>query len=121
MSFKSSGINNFLRNKSWGVAIVSELFNFLLDFSRAYTFLAKDEDVVRRKKLQINDDQPIKLRKAFRAFDKDGNGFITAIELREAMEELGELLTDKEIDEMIREADIDGDGQVSFEGKKKAS
>lgn len=32
------------------------------------------------------------------------------------MEELGELLSDKEIDDMIREADIDGDGQVSFEG-----
>ncbi len=32
------------------------------------------------------------------------------------MTNLGEKLTDEEADEMIREADIDGDGQVNYEG-----
>ncbi|EHB12364.1 Calmodulin [Heterocephalus glaber] len=54
-------------------------------------------------------------REAFRVFDKDGNGYICAGELCHAMTNLGEKLTDKEVEEMIREADIDGDRQVSYE------
>jgi EF-hand domain pair len=29
---------------------------------------------------------------------------------------IGEKLTDSEVDEMIREADIDGDGQINYDG-----
>lgn len=36
-------------------------------------------------------------------------------QLRHVMTNLGEKLTDEEVDEMIREADIDGDGQVNYE------
>ena len=42
--------------------------------------------------------------------------FISASELKTMMKRaMGEELTDEEVDEMIREADIDGDGQVDFE------
>ena len=51
----------------------------------------------------------------FSVFDKDGNGYISSAELRHVMTNLGEKLTDEEVDEMIREADIDGDGQVNYE------
>ena len=50
-------------------------------------------------------------------FDKNGDGYISASELRHVMTTLGEKLTDEEVDEMIREADIDGDGKVNYEGK----
>lgn len=57
------------------------------------------------------------LREAFRAFDKDGSGNITLIELRQIMTNHGEKLSDEEVAEMIQEAD-DGKGEVHYEGNK---
>ena len=61
-------------------------------------------------------DTESELIEAFKVFDRDGNGFISAAELRHVMTNLGEKLSDEEVDEMIREADIDGDGQINYEG-----
>ncbi|PWA15715.1 calmodulin-7 [Artemisia annua] len=60
-------------------------------------------------------DSEEELKEAFRVFDKDQNGFISAAELRHAMTNLGEKLTDEEVDEMIREVDVDGDRQINYE------
>ena len=57
------------------------------------------------------------ISQAFAVFDKDGDGFISADELRNVMNSLGENLTDEELEEMIKEADADGDGEVNYEGK----
>lgn len=61
------------------------------------------------------DDKEESLRAAFRTFDQDGSGKISAQELRDVMHSLGERLTDADIEEMIREADIDGDNQIDYE------
>ena len=55
------------------------------------------------------------IKAAFNVFDKDGNGFIGASELREVMKSMGEKCSMAEAEEMIREADQDGDGHVSYE------
>ncbi|KAK7863904.1 hypothetical protein R5R35_014476 [Gryllus longicercus] len=55
------------------------------------------------------------LREAFRVFDKNNDGLISSTELRHVMTNLGEKLSDEEVDDMIREADLDGDGMVNYE------
>ena len=61
-------------------------------------------------------DSEEEIKEAFKVFDKDGNGYISAAELRHVMTNLGEKLSETEVDEMIREADVDGDGQINYEG-----
>ena len=41
--------------------------------------------------------------------------FTFFMQLRHVMINLGEQLTDEELEQMIREADLDGDGQVNYE------
>lgn len=55
------------------------------------------------------------LRAAFRVFDKDGNGLISAKELHDVMVNLGEKMSEDEVADMIAEADFDGDGMIDYE------
>ncbi|XP_074640158.1 neo-calmodulin-like [Tubulanus polymorphus] len=61
------------------------------------------------------EDEVEELREAFKVFDKSGCGFITASDLRYVLQSMGEDLTESELDEMIAEVDIDGDGRIDFE------
>ncbi|KAL3874262.1 hypothetical protein ACJMK2_037302 [Sinanodonta woodiana] len=81
--------------------------NSTIDFPEFVTLMAK-----RRKNTTDAEEE---LREAFRVFDRDRNGFISAAELRHAMENLGEKLTDEDVKGMVREADADGDGQINYE------
>ncbi|KDQ10734.1 hypothetical protein BOTBODRAFT_190368 [Botryobasidium botryosum FD-172 SS1] len=56
---------------------------------------------------------------AFKLFDKDGDGQISAQELKGIMLSLGQKLSDKEIEEMLDEADISGSGYISYEEFKQ--
>jgi len=57
------------------------------------------------------------LRFYFKKFDTDGNGLITSDELALVMKTFGgKSYTKKEIDDMIKEADLDADGKVSYQG-----
>ncbi|XP_077298572.1 calmodulin-alpha-like isoform X2 [Arctopsyche grandis] len=65
------------------------------------------------KKMKGGDGED-ELREAFRVFDKNNDGMISSVELRHVMTNLGERLTEEEVDDMIREADLDGDGMVNY-------
>ena len=67
--------------------------------------------VQRRKDTEIEDGLAI----AFRVYDRDGNGFISKTELKYVLTNLGEKITDEEVGEIFKEADLDGDEQISYE------
>lgn len=51
---------------------------------------------------------------AFEVFDSTKRGIISASELRYLMTHLGERLSEEEVNEMIRDADVDGTGQIDY-------
>ncbi|GGR36133.1 EF-hand domain-containing protein [Streptomyces netropsis] len=55
-------------------------------------------------------------RKAFDRFDVDGDGFITAVEYKSVMAELGDFnVTETVAQAIINKKDGNGDGVLSFE------
>ncbi|KAF2616680.1 hypothetical protein F2Q68_00041374 [Brassica cretica] len=54
------------------------------------------------------------LLEVFRVFDRDGDSLISALELGEGMKDMGMKITEEEAERMVREADLDGDGFLSF-------
>lgn len=55
------------------------------------------------------------LRKAFKKFDADSSGTMSADELRGVVTDLGHNVTDEDLNQLMTEADKSGDGQISYE------
>lgn len=50
-------------------------------------------------------------------FDREGSGYIDGKELRHALLNLGEKLTEEEVDDLMKEAGVDTDGQLNYSSK----
>lgn len=66
-----------------------------------------------KKMKDVNTEEDV--RDAFRVFDINGTGLISAHELRHVATNLGERLSEEEANEMIRVADVDGDGLINYD------
>merc|ERR1719281_1558304 len=63
----------------------------------------------------LTEKQTAEFREAFALFDKDGDGTISTKELGTVMSSLGQKPTAAELETMINEVDIDGNGEIDFE------
>jgi len=70
-------------------------------------------EMMKRKSSET--DQTEELRQAFRMFDRNKDGYVDAKELKKVTTTLGQTLTNEEVDAFMAEADIDGDGKLSYE------
>ena len=74
-----------------------------------------DEFVEMMERKNNEEDTEVEIINAFRVFDTESNGLISNQKLAHIIRTLGETLTDKEIEEIINEADVDGDGFINYE------
>lgn len=51
----------------------------------------------------------------FEALDRDGNGVLSGEEIQSVMDLVGVHLTDDQVKELIKQADLDEDGQLNFQ------
>mmetsp|Transcript_58307 Transcript_58307/g.138970 ORF Transcript_58307/g.138970 Transcript_58307/m.138970 type:complete len:264 (-) Transcript_58307:128-919(-) len=56
----------------------------------------------------------IEILSAFRQFDLDGSGMISADEVRQAMREMGNPLSEREVEEQIKQMDTSNDGNIDY-------
>jgi calmodulin len=76
----------------------------VLDFSEFLTGMSRTVGFV---------DEEAEIAEAFRLYDPYNSGFITADQLANTLAQIGENAEPDEIAELIKEADVDGDGKVS--------
>lgn len=69
-----------------------------------------------KSKFSLTDKELLDFVDAFKMFDKNGDGAIDKSELRTVMASLGMNPTQREVEEMVREADtVNADGLIEFE------
>ena len=62
----------------------------------------------------LTEEKIQEFKEAFEIFDKDKDGYITIKELGEIMKSLGQVPSETELQDMINEVDVDGNGNIDF-------
>lgn len=91
-----------------------EIRNIILDLDREGSGLIEYADFLEVMTIKMRERDPIEeMKKAFRLFLDGDSDKITLKHLKKVARDLGETMTDEELQEMIEEADRDGDGAIS--------
>lgn len=103
--------------KSCGMVITSEKLEELMDIiddggSGQIDF---DQFLILYAKKKKEDDDEKELKEAFRVLDKDNKKVIPVDDLRWIIRQLGDDITEEEIDDMIAMTDVDGSGTVDYD------
>ncbi|EFB18868.1 hypothetical protein PANDA_013090, partial [Ailuropoda melanoleuca] len=79
------------------------------------TITFEDFFAIMSVKMVYEKNEKEEILKAFKLFDDDDTGSITLNNIKRVAKELGENLTDDELQEMLDEADRDRDGEINEE------
>lgn len=95
----------------------SEIRQMFVDMDKELSSatISFDEFVEMVTPRMMNRDSREEIMKVFALFDDDNTGAISFKNLKRVATELGENLTDEELQEMVDEADRDGDGVINEE------
>jgi len=93
-----------------------ELLRLVKEYDRQDTGSLSYADYADLMAIKMQERNPEdEIRKAFALFDEDASGTISARNLRRVARELGETLSDDELQAMIDEFDKNGDGSIDLE------
>ncbi|XP_050531200.1 uncharacterized protein LOC126899949 [Daktulosphaira vitifoliae] len=91
-----------------------EIKRMLCSINKQHTgHISFDDFVTLMSQKMADKDSREEIMKAFKLFDDNCTGKISFDNLKRIAQELGENIADEELQEMIDEADKDGDGEVS--------
>ncbi|VDI54336.1 Hypothetical predicted protein [Mytilus galloprovincialis] len=102
------GMNPTLQEAEKWIADIDENKNGYIGYDEFETMMTQYYDVL--------DYQEQEIRKAFKRFDTDGTGFLDHTQLKRALKNIGDQLTEEECDEFFNLTDTNNDGKIDIEG-----
>jgi len=103
---RSLGIKSSLKEAQGMIQEVDHDKSGLVDFNEFLSLMANKKSSKRQESFE--------LMHAFKAFDRNNDGYIVKSEFMKVMKKHGEKITSKEIDSMIKQCDVDKDGKINY-------
>ena len=70
---------------------------------------------IAKKKLEESTDNTHEIVDSFAVFDKDGTGYISAVEFKHILTNMGEALSEREMAEVMNEIEVGSNGKIDYQ------